>query len=132
MALTVLLAGLPQQQARADAADDLVKKLRANAALAHGPFAVVFRLTAKLGEAAAIQQTMQRILPLTRAEPGCLSFALHRDADDPRTFFLYERWRGVDDLAAHLHTPYVQEAFRVYAASATDNGHASFGVMLEP
>ena len=62
-----------------------------------------------------------------------MTFDLHQDADDPRTFFLYERWRSVDDLADHLHAPYIREAFEVYAASAASaagEGSAMFGTFL--
>jgi quinol monooxygenase YgiN len=59
-----------------------------------------------------------------------MTFDLHQDADDLRTFFLYERWRSVDDLADHLHAPYTQEAVEVYAASAAGEGSAMFGTFL--
>jgi quinol monooxygenase YgiN len=113
-----------------DAVEGLIAKLRANQALAGKPFAVVFRLTAKPGQEDVIQRTMERILPLTRAEAGNMTFDLHQDADDPRTFFLYERWRSVDDLANHLHAPYIQEAFEVYATSAAGEGSAMFGTFM--
>jgi len=113
-----------------DAVEGLIAKLRANPALAGKPFAVVFKLTAKEGQEEVIRQTMEQILAPTRAEPGNVTFDLHQDADDPRTFFLYERWRSVDDLADHLHAPYIQEAFRVYAVSAAGEGSAMFGTSL--
>ena len=109
-----------------DAVEGLIAKLRANQALAGRPFAVVFKLTAKPGQEDVIRRTMERILPLTRAEAGNMTFDLH----DPRTFFLYERWRSVDDLAHHLHTPYIQDAFEVYAASAAGEDSAMFGTFL--
>ena len=113
-----------------DAVEGLIAKLKANQALAGEPFAVVFRLTAKPGQEDVIRRTMEHILPLTRAEAGNMTFDLHRDADDPRTFFLYERWRSVDDLADHLRQPYIQDAFQVYAASAAGEGSAMFGTFL--
>ena len=113
-----------------DAVEGLIAKLRANQALADRPFAVVFKLTAKPGQEDVIRRTMERILPLTRAEAGNMTFDLHQDADDPRTFFLYERWRSVDDLACHLHAPCIQDAFEVYAASAAGEGSAMFGTFL--
>ena len=131
MAMAVGTGLFAPKPAQADPVGDLISKLRANPALGSGSFAVVFRLTAKPGQEDAIRATMQRILPLTRAEPGCVIFALHRDADDPRTYFLYEQWRSVDDLAAHLRMPYITEAFTVYAASATDGGQVTFGVVLD-
>ena len=38
----------------------------------------------------------------TRAEPGCLNYDFHADAEDPCTFVFYENWRSQSDLDAHL------------------------------
>ncbi len=52
---------------------------------------------------------LRQLVPLSREEPGCLQYDVHRVADDPRSFVLWERY--VDDAALEAHTeaPYVQE-----------------------
>ena len=39
----------------------------------------------------------------TRAEDqGCITYTIHRVADDPHKFILYEQWRDQQSLDAHL------------------------------
>lgn len=62
-----------------------------------GPYCVIAQHRAKPGLADALEQRMLADIPLTRAEPGCLQFHLHRDRADRNLFVVYEIWR---DLAA--------------------------------
>lgn len=43
----------------------------------------------------------------TRAEPGCLNYDFHVDADDPCRFVFYENWRSRQDLDDHLQMPHL-------------------------
>ncbi len=47
----------------------------------------------------------------TRAEPGCISYDFHVDADDPCCFVFYENFRSQADLDAHLAMPYLKPLF---------------------
>ncbi len=47
----------------------------------------------------------------TRAEPGCLNYDFHADAEDPCTFVFYENWRSQSDLDAHLAMPHLRPLF---------------------
>ncbi len=52
----------------------------------------------------------------TRSEDGCLAYDLYESAVEPGYFITIERWRGQDELDAHLAAPAVKEAL----ASAAD------------
>ena len=58
---------------------------------------------------------LQRILAAqvepTRAEPGCLNYDFHVDAEDPNVFFFYENWRSQEDLDEHMRQPHLQPLF---------------------
>ena len=56
---------------------------------------------------------MRKATPKTRAEEGNKAYALHRSADEPDTFLLYERWRSLADLDAHLKTDYIADLLAV-------------------
>jgi len=64
---------------------------------------------AREGESDAIADLLRRLMALSRAEPGCLQYDVHRDPDDPNSFFLFERY--VDDAAfeAHQASPHFRE-----------------------
>ena len=56
---------------------------------------------AREAESDAVVDLLQRLMPLSRAEPGCLQYDAHRDPDDPDRFFLFERY--VDEAALEAH-----------------------------
>src|SRR5262245_45995048 len=74
-----------------------------------GLYCVIAIHRALPGRADAYEQRMLADIELTRAEPGCLQFHIHRDRSDPNLFVIYEVWRDVTALRVHFETPYVQQ-----------------------
>ena len=64
---------------------------------------------ARDGESDTVAELLRQLMPLSRAEPGCLQYDAHRDPDEPNTFFLFERYAD-------------QEAFEAHSASAHFRG----------
>ena len=56
---------------------------------------------AREGESDAVEDILRRLMALSRAEPGCLQYDVHRDPEDRNSFFLFERY--VDDAAFAAH-----------------------------
>jgi quinol monooxygenase YgiN len=56
---------------------------------------------AKDGEGDTVAEILRQARTLSRAEPGCLQYDVHRDRDDPNRFVLLERY--VDDAALEAH-----------------------------
>jgi quinol monooxygenase YgiN len=67
------------------------------------------RWLAREGEGDAVADILRQLAPLTRAEPGCLQYEVHRHADDANTFMLFERFADEAALEAHTASPHVQE-----------------------
>ncbi len=61
------------------------------------------------GEREAVADLLRRLMPLSRAEPGCLQYDAHRDPDDPDRFFLFERYVDEAALEAHAASPHFRE-----------------------
>src|SRR5436190_19249072 len=57
---------------------------------------------ARAGEEERVAAILRQMVPLTRAEPGCVAYAAHRAADEPRRFFLFEEY--VDEAALQAHS----------------------------
>ena len=47
------------------------------------------------------------VIEQTHDEAGCLSYALHRDVNDPQTLVLIERWTSQVALESHFQQPYI-------------------------
>jgi len=61
------------------------------------------------GESDAVAELLRRLMPLSRAEPGCLQYDAHRDPDDENRFFIFERYVDQAALDAHAASPHFQE-----------------------
>ena len=63
---------------------------------------------ARDGESDAVAELLRQLVPLSRAEPGCLQYDAHRDPDEPNTFFLFERYADQEAFDAHSASAYFQ------------------------
>jgi autoinducer 2-degrading protein len=64
---------------------------------------------AKDGEGEAVAELLRTLMPLSRAEPGCLQYDAHRDPGDPNAFFLFERYADEEAFAAHGASAHFKE-----------------------
>ncbi len=68
---------------------------------------VVARLKAKPGQEEILRQELLALIPITRAEPGCVNYDLHQAADDPTLFLFHENWTSKQHLDDHLARPHL-------------------------
>ena len=54
-----------------------------------------------------LEAAFDRMRSATLAEEGCLSYQAYLDRGSPGTFFIFEKWRGQEDLTAHFQTPHM-------------------------
>ena len=54
------------------------------------PLTIVAHIHAVPGKEELVQSELEKLVPITRKEAGCLQYDLHRDNDDP-THFLFSR-----------------------------------------
>jgi quinol monooxygenase YgiN len=50
-------------------------------------FVVAATYTTKEGKEADVEQALRTVAPLSRQEPGCALYVVHRSPDNPRIFF---------------------------------------------
>jgi len=73
-------------------------------------FVVAVTLVVKRGAEARVTEILQHVALLTRSEPGCLDYSIHRSLESPSRFFIYERY--VDEAA--FRADQASEHFREY------------------
>jgi len=56
-----------------------------------------------------LEAAFDRMRAASLAEEGCLSYQAYLDRAAPGTFFIFEKWRGQEDLTAHFQTPHMAE-----------------------
>lgn len=65
---------------------------------------VVATIFAAKGEEGHIGDVLQRLIPPTRAEDGCIEYDLYENVDVPGEFTFVEKWVSREALDKHLGT----------------------------
>lgn len=69
---------------------------------------IVARIVAASDKVELVRGELEKLVPITRAEAGCLQYDLHQDNDDPAVFLFYENWESRDLWQAHMSAPHLQ------------------------
>lgn len=65
---------------------------------------------AKAGSEAEVERIFSGMVrPTHERDQGCITYALHRSQDDPRTFVFMEEWESRELLDAHLVKDHIME-----------------------
>lgn len=56
---------------------------------------------------ARVRAELEKLIPITRAEEGCIRYDLHQDNDDPAHFLFYEIWESRELWQAHMRAPHL-------------------------
>lgn len=62
---------------------------------------VIANVHARPGQADLVKAELEKLVPLTRAEEGCINYDLHQDNSDPAHFVLYENWESREVWEVH-------------------------------
>ena len=82
---------------------------------------IVAQITAERGKEDIVRAELETLVPLTRAEQGCLQYDLHVDTETPGFFVFYENWETRDLWQTHMNAPHLQAYMK-----ATDGAVARF------
>ena len=72
------------------------------------PFALAISLKVKDGEADKFEAAFAKALKETRKEKGCVSYDLNRDPKEAGRYLIYERWKDLSALEAHLASAHIK------------------------
>lgn len=65
--------------------------------------------TAKPGNEARVREILQILGEASRQEPGVITYTTHVDPENPREFFIYEKYHDASGLEAHQETAHFKE-----------------------
>ena len=82
---------------------------------------IVANIHANSDRIALVKAELEKLIPVTRAEKGCIQYDLHRDNDNPAHFMFYEEWESRELWQTHMNAPHLA----VYM-QATDGAVAEF------
>ncbi|MEM9055535.1 MAG: putative quinol monooxygenase [Pseudomonadota bacterium] len=54
-----------------------------------------------------VKAELEKLVPITRAEPGCIQYDLHQDNENPAYFMVYENWESRELWQTHMNAPHL-------------------------
>ena len=82
---------------------------------------ILAQITAVPGKEDLVRAELQKLVPITRAEQGCIQYDLHVDNENPGFFVFYENWETRALWQTHMSAPHLA----AYMA-ATDGAVSDF------
>jgi quinol monooxygenase YgiN len=80
----------------------IIGKVKAAVKDSTKPFTLVIHLHVEEGTGPKLEAAFAPAARATRKEKGCLVYELNRDPNMPTDYLVYERWRNLHSLEAHL------------------------------
>lgn len=56
-----------------------------------------------------VESELKKLIPITRAEEGCIQYDLHQDNEDPAHFLFYENWESRELWQAHMGNQHLKD-----------------------
>ena len=111
----VLLAAVlcPAAQAADDKDDPIIAFVKPRLKDASKPFTLMVGVKVKEGAGEKFEAAFAKSLQATRKEKGCITYDLNRDTSDATRYQVYERWKSLADLEAHLKSDHIKALLRV-------------------
>jgi len=84
------------------------------------PLTIIARITAAEGKAVLVRRELEKLIPPTLAEEGCLQYDLHQDTGNPCVFVFYENWESRDLWQRHMNAPHIAAFGRATQGAIAD------------
>ena len=68
---------------------------------------ILAQITAAPGKEGLVRAELEKLIPITRAEAGCIQYDLHVDNENPGFFVFYENWESRDLWQTHMNAPHL-------------------------
>lgn len=68
---------------------------------------IVANIYAQPGQIDLVLAELEKLVPITRAETGCIQYELYQDNDNPAHFMFYENWQTRDLWQTHMNAPHL-------------------------
>ncbi len=70
---------------------------------------IVARILAKEAQIELVKSELLKLIPITRAEEGCISYDLHQDNEDHNLFLFHESWESRELWQKHMNNDHLEE-----------------------
>jgi quinol monooxygenase YgiN len=92
-----------------DLIQPIMNRFKAALGEAEKPCGIVARFKVNKDKLSEMREAIEKSVPPTQQEAGCLHYEYSQDIDDETVFVLVEQWRDLQKLAMHFKTSHFQE-----------------------
>ncbi|MEM6448360.1 MAG: putative quinol monooxygenase [Cyanobacteria bacterium P01_D01_bin.123] len=64
-------------------------------------------ILAKPDQVDFVKAELEKLIPITRTEAGCIQYDLHQDNENPAYFMFYENWESRELWQTHMNAPHL-------------------------
>lgn len=70
---------------------------------------IVANIKAKADKVDLVRAELEKLIPITRKEEGCIQYDLHQDHENPAHFLFYENWESRELWQAHMDNQHIKD-----------------------
>ena len=70
---------------------------------------IVAHIKARSDKTDLVKSELEKLISITRAEPGCIQYDLHQDNDNPAHFLFYENWESRALWQDHMNAQHLKD-----------------------
>lgn len=70
---------------------------------------IVARIIAKEEKREFVKAELLKLIPITRAEKGCVNYDLHQDNENPNLFLFHENWESKELWQEHMNNQHLAD-----------------------
>ncbi|WBX70030.1 putative quinol monooxygenase [Tenacibaculum retecalamus] len=74
---------------------------------------IVARILVKEEKRDFVQAELLKLIPITRAEKGCINYDLDQDNENPNLFLFHENWESRELWQVHMNNTHLAEYIKV-------------------
>lgn len=69
---------------------------------------IVARILVKEGNLDLVKNELLKLIPITRAEEGCINYDLHQDNENENLFLFHENWESRELWQKHMENDHLK------------------------
>ncbi len=74
---------------------------------------IVATILAKEEKREFVKTELLKLIPITKAEKGCINYDLHQDNENPNLFLFHENWESRELWQIHMENDHLKEYLKV-------------------
>jgi quinol monooxygenase YgiN len=95
-------------------------------------YVVAAQYTVKEGNEKQVIDILKKMIPISRAEPGCRFYSVNQSTDNPRKLLLYEQYVNKAGYEAHMATDAFKENILGKVVPMLETRERAFYEVVEP